>query len=217
MEETEIMQNPEGANTFTLLHRTLNMCTNSMQYNMMFDIVNDLLLYVEPQQKVPLPLNSCSTLLDEPQLKVAILRDQESLRSMVNYQRQLERELWSMLREVDQKLHGLSTAVRPASAQASYRPPPPLSADSAGAALLVRFDAGDLPPTLAHDVAHILAFEESINQLKASIVEMNSLLSQSIAYYQQLRVQSQRKRLQFAMSGHEEAVNGGTVSARMIF
>uniref|UniRef100_A0A0X3PLK8 UPF0378 protein KIAA0100 n=2 Tax=Schistocephalus solidus TaxID=70667 RepID=A0A0X3PLK8_SCHSO len=38
---------------------------------------------------------------------------------------------------------------------------------------------------------------------------MNSLLSQSIAYYQQLRVQSQRKRLQFAMTVHEETTNRG--------
>ncbi|VDL96444.1 unnamed protein product [Schistocephalus solidus] len=156
LEETEIMQNPEGANTFTLLHRTLNMCTNSMQYNMVFDIVNDLLLYVEPQQKERSERNRVGlSLLDEPQLKVAILRDQESLRSMVNYQRQSERELWSMLREVDQKLHGLSTAVRP-SAQTSCRFPPPVSTESAGAALLARFDAGELPPALAHDLSNIL-------------------------------------------------------------
>ncbi|KAL7055518.1 hypothetical protein AAHC03_022945 [Spirometra sp. Aus1] len=220
LEETEIMQNPEGANTFTLLHRTLNMCTNSMQYNMVFDIVNDLLLYVEPQQKERSERNRVGlSLLDEPQLKAAILRDQESLRSMVNYQRQSERELWSMLREVDQKLQGLSMAGRPA-AQTNYRCPPGVAVESAGAALLARFDAGELPPALAHDLAHILqvflpssgpflAFEESINQLKASIVEMNSLLSQSIAYYQQLRVQSQRKRLQFAMSVHEETTGRG--------
>lgn len=35
------------------------------------------------------------------------------------------------------------------------------------------------------------AFEERIGQLKTSIVEKNSLLSQSIAHFQKVRIQSQ--------------------------
>lgn len=36
---------------FTLMHHDLNVCTNSLQYGMLLDIVNNLLLYVEPHRK----------------------------------------------------------------------------------------------------------------------------------------------------------------------
>ena len=37
--------------SFTLTHQDLNCCTNSVQYLMLLDIVNNLLLYVEPGKK----------------------------------------------------------------------------------------------------------------------------------------------------------------------
>ncbi|KAH8857641.1 hypothetical protein KSF78_0008639 [Schistosoma japonicum] len=51
LDETEVVRNLEGADTVTLLHHTLNVFTNSLQYHMIVEIVNDLLLYVEPQRK----------------------------------------------------------------------------------------------------------------------------------------------------------------------
>lgn len=68
LEEDEISHSSEGATTLTLLHSNLNVVTNSvcfgffypsilpcypqLQYHMIVDIINDLILYVEPRRKV---------------------------------------------------------------------------------------------------------------------------------------------------------------------
>ncbi|XP_050307521.1 protein KIAA0100 isoform X2 [Anthonomus grandis grandis] len=40
-----------GVDAFTLMHYDLEVCTNSLQYAMLLDIINNLLLYVEPHRK----------------------------------------------------------------------------------------------------------------------------------------------------------------------
>lgn len=52
-EEVSLWERKEllAADAFTLMHHDLDVCTNSLQYAMILDIVNNLLLYVEPRRK----------------------------------------------------------------------------------------------------------------------------------------------------------------------
>lgn len=80
------------------------------------------------------------SLLDEPQLKAAILRDQDDLRAMTTASRQYERELWAMLREFDVRR------------RSSNRLVPSTSIDTGLSFGLL----GQLPPALAAELTHIL-------------------------------------------------------------
>ncbi|KAK3084827.1 hypothetical protein FSP39_019738 [Pinctada imbricata] len=50
-DDSDMMTWEEGVDAFTLLHHDLNVCTNHLQYNMILDIVNNLLLHVEQKKK----------------------------------------------------------------------------------------------------------------------------------------------------------------------
>ncbi|KAL5970709.1 hypothetical protein TSMEX_001541, partial [Taenia solium] len=208
-DDSKVLQSQEGADTFTLLHRTLNLCTNSLQYSMVFDIVNNLLLYVEPQQKERFERNRVGlSLLGERELRQAILRDQETLRGLVNTQRVHERELWAALRLFDRSLRDAQTGSPPAtvSTKQLFLPALRLSPSTSAA---INAASPHMPPALAAQAEQILAFEERIGQLKASIVEKNSLLSQSIAHFQKVHVQSQRLQGGQSVAGAGADTTGG--------
>lgn len=38
-------------NAFSLIHHDLDVCTNSLQYSMILDVLNNLILYIEPSFK----------------------------------------------------------------------------------------------------------------------------------------------------------------------
>ncbi|KAL3309186.1 hypothetical protein Ciccas_012268, partial [Cichlidogyrus casuarinus] len=98
--ELEIGGITEGANTFTLLHRSLNVCTNSPQYHMIVQLFNDLLLYVEPQRRARSDRNRLQlSLMSQMEVKSAILKHQEALRLLVSRQKSHEHQLWDCLSE----------------------------------------------------------------------------------------------------------------------
>ncbi|XP_013780034.1 protein KIAA0100-like, partial [Limulus polyphemus] len=87
-----------AVDSFTLTHHDLDICTNSLQYAMILDLVNNLLLYVEPRkkeaseklQRMRFQLQLCS--IDDQ--KVPILQLQNQVRSLVFNLRRLEKEAY---------------------------------------------------------------------------------------------------------------------------
>ncbi|XP_050696104.1 protein KIAA0100-like [Eriocheir sinensis] len=98
-------RNVEAVDTFTLAHEDLCASTNSLQYNMVVDILNNLLLYVDPKKKeameavarmrFQLQLYSC-----EDQRK-PIIRLQNQVRYHLSQLRSLEKEVYLVQRQLD--------------------------------------------------------------------------------------------------------------------
>ncbi|XP_076275427.1 bridge-like lipid transfer protein family member hobbit isoform X2 [Rhynchophorus ferrugineus] len=82
-----------AVDAFTLMHYDLNVCTNSLQYAMLLDIINNLLLYVEPHRKEALE-------------KLARMRLQLLLHSFEDQRRPIQ-EKQTIVRNIINKLRRL--------------------------------------------------------------------------------------------------------------
>lgn len=97
-EDCDVMTQEEGVDTFTMLHESLQAYSNSSQYAVIMDIVNNLLLYVEPKKK------EASERLQDMRFKLQLSRDedhktpilqlQEVVRERVQDLRKLERDFY---------------------------------------------------------------------------------------------------------------------------
>ncbi|XP_037949690.1 protein KIAA0100-like [Teleopsis dalmanni] len=91
----------DPVDAFTLMHHDLDVCTNSLQYAMILDIVNNLLLYVEPQRKQALE-------------KLARMRFQLQLHSSEDQKRPIQqkqtliRSLLMKIRSLEKDIHLIS-------------------------------------------------------------------------------------------------------------
>ncbi|OXU27590.1 hypothetical protein TSAR_008120 [Trichomalopsis sarcophagae] len=87
-----------AADAFTLMHHDLDVCTNSLQYAMILDIVNNLLLYVEPRRKEALErlqrMRFQLQLHTEEDQKRPIQERQNIVRGLVSKLRRLEKETY---------------------------------------------------------------------------------------------------------------------------
>ncbi|XP_069135589.1 protein hobbit-like isoform X1 [Argopecten irradians] len=104
-DSSDMMSREEGVDCFTLLHHDLNVCTNSLQYAMILDIVNNLLLHVEKTKKETTEkLQSMRFQLQlsrEEDQKTPIQQLQEYVRENVLNLRRLERELYLIEKELE--------------------------------------------------------------------------------------------------------------------
>ncbi|TGZ59272.1 hypothetical protein CRM22_009166 [Opisthorchis felineus] len=202
-DETKVVRTQEGADTVTLLHHTLNICTNSLQYHMIVGIVNNLLLYVEPQRKAQLERNRVAFgLMSESQARSAILRNQEVLRCLVAEQRRLERDLWSFVRETMAVLELDRVA---AVSQDRIIPGLP--------DLVQCRQPSENAAILALSIHYARHLEAQVTNLKTRIVDCNALLSQRLAQYQQLQIRAQRRHMRSAMSGtHSPHTTGASLT-----
>ncbi|EDV96361.1 GH15243 [Drosophila grimshawi] len=94
-------KNDDPVDAFTLMHHDLDVCTNSLQYAMILDIVNNLLLYVEPQRK-------------QAAEKLARMRFQLQLHSTEDQKRPIQqkqtviRSLLMKIRSLEKDIHLIS-------------------------------------------------------------------------------------------------------------
>mgnify|MGYP003729610511 CR=1 FL=1 len=91
-----------GVDSFTLTHQDLDISTNSQQYAMIMDIINNLLLFVEPHKKTAFEKLERMRFrfqfsADEDQ-REPISRLQDQVRKYVSYLKRLERERYMVYR-----------------------------------------------------------------------------------------------------------------------
>lgn len=105
-EKEDLLKKQEGAvDTFTLIHHELEISTNPVQYAMILDIVNNLLLHVEPKrkehsekkQRVRFQLEISS---NPEEQRSSILHLQEAVRQHVAQIRQLEKQIYSIMKSL---------------------------------------------------------------------------------------------------------------------
>uniref|UniRef100_A0A8C7QEU9 Si:ch211-259g3.4 n=1 Tax=Oncorhynchus mykiss TaxID=8022 RepID=A0A8C7QEU9_ONCMY len=103
-EKEDLLKKQAGAvDTFTLIHHDLEISTNPVQYAMILDIVNNLLLHVEPKrkehsekkQRVRFQLEISS---NPEEQRSSILHLQEAVRQHVAQIRRLEKQIYSNIR-----------------------------------------------------------------------------------------------------------------------
>ncbi|KAM8976471.1 bridge-like lipid transfer protein family member 2 [Pelodytes ibericus] len=103
-EKEDLLKGQEAAaDTFTLKHQHLEISTNPAQYEMILDIVNNLLLHVEPKrkehsekkQRVRFQLEISS---NPEEQRSSILHLQEAVRQHVLQIRQLEKQMYSIVK-----------------------------------------------------------------------------------------------------------------------
>ncbi|XP_033627571.1 protein KIAA0100-like isoform X2 [Asterias rubens] len=93
-----VLRKEEGVDSMALMYHNLELCTNSAQYAMIMDIINNLLLYVEPKVKEAMArmqhMRFALELSSIDDQKEPIMQLQNSLRNLVLQLRQLERDLY---------------------------------------------------------------------------------------------------------------------------
>ncbi|XP_077167893.1 bridge-like lipid transfer protein family member 2 [Paroedura picta] len=105
-DKDDLLKKQEGAaDTFTLIHHDLEISTNPAQYAMILDIVNNLLLHVEPKrkehsekkQRVRFQLEISS---NPEEQRSSILHLQEAVRQHVALIRHLEKQMYSNMKSL---------------------------------------------------------------------------------------------------------------------
>ncbi|XP_036392090.1 protein KIAA0100-like [Megalops cyprinoides] len=111
-EKEDLLKKQAGAvDTFTLIHHDLEISTNPVQYAMILDIVNNLLLHVEPKrkehsekkQRVRFQLEISS---NPEEQRSSILHLQEAVRQHVAQIRRLEKQIYSNMRSQSEEMRG---------------------------------------------------------------------------------------------------------------
>ncbi|TNN66058.1 Protein KIAA0100 [Liparis tanakae] len=111
-EKEDLLKKQAGAvDTFTLIHHDLEISTNPVQYAMILDIVNNLLLHVEPRrkehsekkQRVRFQLEISS---NPEEQRSSILHLQEAVRQHLALIRRLEKQIYSNIRAQSEELNG---------------------------------------------------------------------------------------------------------------
>ncbi|XP_037630851.1 protein KIAA0100-like isoform X3 [Sebastes umbrosus] len=111
-EKEDLLKKQAGAvDTFTLIHHDLEISTNPVQYAMILDIVNNLLLHVEPRrkehsekkQRVRFQLEISS---NPEEQRSSISHLQEAVRQHLALIRRLEKQIYSNIRAQPEELSG---------------------------------------------------------------------------------------------------------------
>ncbi|XP_028967447.1 protein KIAA0100 [Galendromus occidentalis] len=85
-----------AVDSFTLIHHDLQVCTNPLQYSMILDLVNNLLLYVEPRRK------EANERLQRMRFELQLEQDKDQRGPIISLQNKA-RELIALHKELEKK------------------------------------------------------------------------------------------------------------------
>jgi len=97
-DDADVMTTDEGVDTFTLCHDSVCAYSNPTQFSVIMDIVNNLLLYVEPSKK------AASERLQSMRFKLQLYREDDQ-RTPIMHLQELVREKVSALRQLEKQYY----------------------------------------------------------------------------------------------------------------
>ncbi|KAL3227703.1 hypothetical protein MRX96_003670 [Rhipicephalus microplus] len=105
-EDEEPWGREQAVDAFTLTHHDLEVCSNPLQYAMVLDLVNNLLLYVEPRRREANErlqrMRFRLQLSAGEDHRTPILQLQDQVRSLLSEHKQLEREAYQVQRSLNE-------------------------------------------------------------------------------------------------------------------
>ncbi|KAK8762069.1 hypothetical protein V5799_026664, partial [Amblyomma americanum] len=105
-EDEEPWGREQAVDAFTLTHHDLEVCSNPLQYAMVLDLVNNLLLYVEPRRRETNErlqrMRFRLQLSAGEDHRTPILQLQDQVRSLLSMHKQLEREAYQVQRGLNE-------------------------------------------------------------------------------------------------------------------
>ena len=181
-------------NTCTICHHDLNMVSNTYQFHLVLDILNNVLFYVAPHTKEAnaMLLRERLSMMTLAEQRKPILKLQNDVRAQISMLRQYERELYFIHRKLDEVASSSSASSGDAASAFGAETTPPTPLQPSASTLTLASEA---------NLIEAAKLENRVNECKRSLMADADLLRAKILSYREHRILQERVERARSVSG----------------